>query len=344
MLIKNFFKKLFSRYNCFHFLNFGLFIICTIFSIYDISSHIKNYYKYRVLVNTKLDFDPQIHMPSITVCVPTIINMTQLKLNFPDVFEKIQIYNKKHKQDLEHFEWRYILADHLTIGQIKTITANFKEIFISCMFRTNDDKYLDCDRLTPIQQHFSLNHNCYVFFEQRVEEHSTKVNQLNFNPETEFDYTKINQTEKQTLFNKRANLLRNNTLYEQYFLYDAKKIKNKDWVRIILNKDVLWNTWIDFGMSFKGRFYEMYHGQPQFMCISSEVVTSVEFTFSITDIFRLPPPYESNCLDYKALGNSNLFLNIFILKILKILNFQNIFKIFSIRLCGSKSLCRDLLC
>ena len=46
----------------------------------------------------------------------------------------------------------------------------------------------------------------------------------------------------------------------------------------------------------------MFHGQPQFMCISSEVVSSVEFTFSITNTIRLKAPYESNCLDYTSLG------------------------------------------
>lgn len=38
------------------------------------------------------------------------------------------------------------------------------------------------------------------------------------------------------------------------------------------------------------------------MCISTEVVNSVEFTFSQQNIYRLKAPYESNCFDYPSLG------------------------------------------
>lgn len=38
------------------------------------------------------------------------------------------------------------------------------------------------------------------------------------------------------------------------------------------------------------------------MCVSTEVVNSVEFTFSQKNIYRLKPPYESKCFDYASLG------------------------------------------
>lgn len=38
------------------------------------------------------------------------------------------------------------------------------------------------------------------------------------------------------------------------------------------------------------------------MCISTEVVNSMEFTFSQQNIYRKEAPYESNCFDYSSLG------------------------------------------
>ena len=38
------------------------------------------------------------------------------------------------------------------------------------------------------------------------------------------------------------------------------------------------------------------------MCVSTEVVNSVELTFSQQNIYRKPPPYESKCFDYSTLG------------------------------------------
>ena len=275
MLIKDFSLKLLRRYNIFHFLNIFLFVICAIFSVVDISSHIRNYYQYQVIVNTKLEFNSEIYIPSISLCFPTIVDEERLRLKHPEVHAKIMQYFKEHDQSYSNYEWRSILATNLTIGQIRLITANFKNLFISCMFRTNQDKFVDCDRFIPIQQQFSLNHNCFILFEQDEREISKRVDQFNFNPEIAFDYALINKTDTPNDQQTKTRLIREKTQYNEFFRYKHGQIKNKDWIRIVVNKTKFWNGWVDFGISSKGRFYEMFHGQPNFLCISTDVVNSV---------------------------------------------------------------------
>lgn len=267
MLIKKIFKKILARYNLFDFLNLFLFVVCCVFSVYDISSHIKNYYEYKVIVNTKLDFHPKIYLPSITLCIPTVVNNEQFAITFPEIYEKVQSYIETHNQSLDDYEWRGVLANYLTIGQLKQLTPNFKQVFMSCMFRTNQDKLVDCDRYVPIQSHLSMNHNCYIFFEQKPSELSDRVDQFNFDPSIPFDYSKVNKSDKSAHWKrKREAQISDKEVRDEYFLYDQKMIKSKDWVRILINKTSLWNGWLDFGIAQDGRFFEMYHGQPNVVC------------------------------------------------------------------------------
>ena len=126
MLIKDFLLKLLFRYTIFHFVNLFLFAICVIFSIVDISSHIRNYYRYPIIVNTKLLYEPDVYLPSVTICFPSIIDQALLRSKYPELYQNIIEFNKKKNASWEDYDWRGLLADALTIGQIRMIQANFK--------------------------------------------------------------------------------------------------------------------------------------------------------------------------------------------------------------------------
>lgn len=257
MLIKHFLLKLLFRYTVFHFFNLFLFSICVVFSIVDISSHIRNYYRYPIIVNTKLIYKPDVYLPSVTICFPTIINEGLLKANYPDVYKKIIEFNQRNNASWEDYEWRGILANHLTIGQIRMIQANFKYLFISCMFRTNQDKFVDCNRYVPLQHQFSLNHNCFIIFEQDEREVNNRMDQFNFNPDVEFDYRLINRTDQSMHQRRKTQLLADDKQYEEHFRYKHDHIKNKDWIRIMINKTSLVNQWVDFGELRIARSFEI---------------------------------------------------------------------------------------
>lgn len=247
MQIKDFLVKLLFRYTIFHFLNLFLFAICVIFSIVDISAHIRSYYRYPILVNTKLLYQPDVYLPTVTICFPTIIDVGLLRSNYPNVYREIVEFNRNKNESWEDYNWRGILADHLTIGEIRMIQANFKHLFISCMFRTNQDKFVDCNRYVPIQHQFSLNHNCFILFEQDEREVNNRVDQFNFSPDVEFDYRQINRTDLPMNRHRKVHLLVDEKQYEEHFRYKHRDIKNKDWIRIMINKTTLVNQWVDLG-------------------------------------------------------------------------------------------------
>lgn len=115
------------------------------------------------------------------------------------------------------------------------------------MFRTNQNKWVDCNRYVPLQHQFSLNHNCFILFEQDESEVSTRVDHFNFQLGEPFDYRLINRTDIPMNQRRKTQLLVDKKQYEEYFRYKHRDIKNKDWIRIMINKTSLVNQWVDLG-------------------------------------------------------------------------------------------------
>lgn len=115
------------------------------------------------------------------------------------------------------------------------------------MFRTNTDRFVDCNRYVPVQHQFSLNHNCFILFEQDEREVNNRMDQFDFNPDVPFDYRLINRTDMPINQRRKTQLLVDQKRYEEYFRYKHRDIKNKDWIRIMINKTTLVNQWVDLG-------------------------------------------------------------------------------------------------
>jgi hypothetical protein len=85
---------------------------------------------------------------------------------------------------------------------------------------------------------------------------------------------------------------------EANFVYANRAIRNREWIRLTVDRSQLWNQWLDVLITYKGRQFELFNGQPCFLTVSTEITNHFEFTFERTLIQRLPSPFESNCVNY----------------------------------------------
>lgn len=81
-------------------------------------------------------------------------------------------------------------------------------------------------------------------------------------------------------------------------MYSNRAIRNREWIRLTIDRSQLWNQWLDVLITHKGRQFEMFNGQPCFLTVSTEITNHFEFTFEQTYVQRLPAPFESNCVHY----------------------------------------------
>ena len=82
------------------------------------------------------------------------------------------------------------------------------------------------------------------------------------------------------------------------FIYQDRSIRNREWMRLTVDRSHLWNQWLDVLITHRGRQFELFNGQPCFLTFSTEITNYAEFTFERTLVQRLSAPFESDCVHY----------------------------------------------
>src|SRR5688572_28625590 len=67
-----------------------IFVLCTFFCLVDMGYNIYYYLQFPFTVNTHLDYDEPIKLPSLTICIPNIVDLDLLKELHPQIYERYQ--------------------------------------------------------------------------------------------------------------------------------------------------------------------------------------------------------------------------------------------------------------
>lgn len=302
------------------------FLACSLFCVLDILHNLLYFLRRPFTVNTHLDYGEPLQLPSVTICIPNIVDLPLLQRFHPAV------YAKYRQVSWDKYYWRQRFAAELTIGQLRLVEPRYGELFVDCSVLTNRLDPVRCERLAAVQHFFSMAKHCYSFFEQNPrlrdpaseyrygpvgQQVSDQKSMRLGNPEENMTNQTLglpvvlglsNASSSDSVGNKLnfnasvayADELRFSPLHESRFTYTNELIRNRNWIRLTVDRSKLWNQWLDVIISDRGRQFEMFNGQPGFLTFSTEISNYAEFDYEQTLVQRLPRPFESDCVDYPA--------------------------------------------
>lgn len=196
-----------------------IFAFCSTFCVLDIVHNVIYFLHRPFTVNTHLDYDQPLTLPSFTICIPNIVDLNSLKAKHPDV------YRRYANISWDKYYWRPKFANELTIGQLRSMQPKFSEIFVNCSVLTNKLIRMPCQQVIPVQHYFSMAKYCYTFFEQQPQLRNSSTeyaNQNVLNNSTLAKYWRKSPENKKSML-AYFNFILNSFYFYFYFVFDCKQ-------------------------------------------------------------------------------------------------------------------------
>lgn len=150
-----------------------IFAFCCTFCLLDIIHNVLFFLQRPFTVNIHLDYDQPIALPSLTICIPNIVDLPQLRQQYPAVYEKYVNIS------WDKYYWRPRFAAEFTIGQLRQMQPKQEQILVNCTLLSSRLTPMPCTQITPVQRFFSMGKYCYTYFEQHPQLLNNISNQSN---------------------------------------------------------------------------------------------------------------------------------------------------------------------